>query len=115
LWDRFESGIEYLDHAKENTLGNHTREARRNNPTGGMTMTTQTTQPAVTTEREELIEAINTLSDASIVKLASFIAFLRYEDEIPNAETIAAMMEAESGGGEETTIDEIMVALNAKD
>jgi hypothetical protein len=28
---------------------------------------------------------------------------------------ISAMMEAESGGGEETTIDEIMAALNAKD
>ena len=74
-------------------------------------MNTQT----VTTERRELIESINTLPDADIIKLASYAAFLRYENEVPNAETIAAMMEAESGGGEETTINEIMAALNAKD
>jgi hypothetical protein len=74
-------------------------------------MTTQT----VSTDRETLIETINALSDAAILKLAPYAAFLRYEDETPNAETIAAMLEAESGGGEETTIDEIMAALNAKD
>jgi hypothetical protein len=71
-------------------------------------MNTQT----VRTERQGLHRIVDALSDSSIPKLASYAAFLQYEEETPNAETIAAMREAESGGGEATTIQAIMDVLN---
>jgi hypothetical protein len=55
-----------------------------------MSMTTQT----VTTERQEIIQIIDTLSDDAIGKLAPYVAFLRYEDETPNAETAAVISSA---------------------
>jgi type IV secretory pathway VirB4 component len=72
-------------------------------------MTTST----VTTVRETLMETINALSDAAISKLAPYAAFLRYEDEIPNAETIAAIEEARAGLDEPTTLEEILAECHA--
>jgi hypothetical protein len=74
-----------------------------------MSMTTQT----VTTERQTLIKTINALSDSAILKLAPYAAFLRYEDEIPNAETIAAIEEARAGLDEPTTLEEILAECHA--
>jgi type IV secretory pathway VirB4 component len=74
-----------------------------------MNMSAQT----VTTERKTLIETINALSDAAILKLAPYAAFLRYEDEIPNAETIAAIEEARAGLDEPTTLEEILAECHA--
>jgi hypothetical protein len=86
-----------------------------------MIMTTQT----VSTERRELHQAVDTLPDAAIPKLADYVKWLEEEAEIaalkakygttPNAETIAAMKELDECGGEATTIDEIMAELNAID
>jgi hypothetical protein len=53
-----------------------------------MSMTTQT----VTTERQDIHQIIDTLSDDAIGKLASYAAFLRHEawlDEQEDAEDIA--------------------------
>jgi type IV secretory pathway VirB4 component len=74
-----------------------------------MNMSTQT----AATERETLIETINALSDAAILKLAPYAAFLRYEDEIPNAETIAAIEEARAGLDEPTTLEKILAECHA--
>jgi hypothetical protein len=86
-----------------------------------MNMSAQT----VTTERQDLRQIINTLSDDRIILLAEHAKTLSEEQEIaaleakygttPNAETIAAMRELDEGGGEITTIDEIMAELNAAD
>ena len=52
----------------------------------------------------------------SIEEIDAEIAALRAKyGTTPNAKTIAAMKEAEAGGGEITTIEEIMAELNAKD
>jgi hypothetical protein len=51
----------------------------------------------VTIERQELHQAADTLSDAAILKLAPYAAFLRYEDKTPNADTVAALRDAENG------------------
>ena len=69
--------------------------------------------PAVTTERQELIETINALPDIDIIKLASYAAFLRYENEVPNAETIAAIEEARAGLDEPATLEEILAECHA--
>ena len=67
----------------------------------------------VTTERQELIETINALPDIDIIKLASYAAFLRYENEVPNAETIAAIEEARAGLDEPATLEEILAECHA--
>jgi antitoxin component of RelBE/YafQ-DinJ toxin-antitoxin module len=73
-------------------------------------MTTST----VITERETLIETINALSDVAISKLAPYAAFLRYEDEIPNAETIAAIEECRARKGKRAaSVDELLERLNS--
>jgi len=88
--------------------------------------------PTQTIDRQKIKHTIDVLSDTALEKLAPYVAFLKHEDWIeeqedakdiaaleakygttPNAETIAAMEEAEAGGGEVTTIDEIMAELNA--
>jgi hypothetical protein len=38
-----------------------------------------------TTKRQEIIQAINTLSDDAIGKLAPYVAFLRHGDKAPDA------------------------------
>jgi hypothetical protein len=83
-------------------------------------------------QREALRKSIDTLSDAAIERLAHYVAFLRYEDEIPNAETIAAeisalearygttpnagtiaaMKELDEGGGDVVTMDELKAMLD---
>jgi hypothetical protein len=84
-----------------------------------MSMSTTT----VTTERQDIHKIIDTLSDSAVKKLIEHAKLLRDEQEIaalnakygttPNAETIAAMMEAESGGGEEfSSIEELMADLH---
>jgi hypothetical protein len=55
-----------------------------------MSMTTQT----VTTERQDIHQIIDTLSDDAREKLAHYVSFLRYEDwldEQEEAEDIAAI------------------------
>jgi hypothetical protein len=75
-----------------------------------MNMSTQT----VTTERETLIETINALSDAAISKLAPYAAFLQYEDETPNAETIAAIEECRARKGKRAaSVNELLERLNS--
>jgi hypothetical protein len=57
-----------------------------------MSMTTQTEATHVTTERQDIHQIIDTLSDDAIGKLASYAAFLRHEawlDEQEEAEDIA--------------------------
>ncbi|MDR0648336.1 MAG: hypothetical protein LBF92_03270 [Synergistaceae bacterium] len=77
----------------------------------------------VTTERQDIHKIIDTLSDDAIKKLIGQAKLLRDEQEVaalkakygttPNAETVAAMMEAESGGGEEfSSIEELMADLH---
>jgi hypothetical protein len=84
-----------------------------------MTTATQT----VTKERRELHQAVDALPNESIPKLADYVKWLAEEAEIaaleakygttPNAETIAAMMEAESGGGEQfSSIEDLMAELH---
>lgn len=70
-------------------------------------MTTQTM------ERQSLHETIEELSDSTIEKLASYAAFLRYEDRIPNAETLTAMEEIERGEGETITLEEFKAQIDA--
>jgi hypothetical protein len=69
--------------------------------------------PTETIERQDIHETIDMLSDSALVKLAPYIAFLRYEDETPNAETIAAMKDAEAGIGETVTLEEIRARCDA--
>jgi hypothetical protein len=82
-------------------------------------MTTQT----VTTERRTLIETINTLPDAAILKLADYVKWLEEEAEIaalkakygttPNAETIAAIEECRRGESTPMTLEEIRAECEA--
>jgi AICAR transformylase/IMP cyclohydrolase PurH len=101
----------------KNTIGD--------NPTGGQAMTTsaQATHRTVTTERQDLHQIIDTLSDDRIIKLVERAKLLIAEQEIaaleakygttPNAETIAAMKEAEAGIGESITLEQIWAECNA--
>jgi hypothetical protein len=74
-----------------------------------MTMNTQT----VATERQELIDAISVLSDTAIEKLTPYVAFLQYEDETPNAETIAAIEECRARKGKRaSSVNELIERLN---
>ncbi|GHT00811.1 hypothetical protein AGMMS50276_27550 [Synergistales bacterium] len=70
-----------------------------------------------TAERETLHRTIDTLSDEAIINLVPYVTFLKqaklYDEDKPNAETIAAMMDAEAGIGTETTIEEIRARCNA--
>jgi antitoxin component of RelBE/YafQ-DinJ toxin-antitoxin module len=68
-------------------------------------MTTQTV------ERQDLHEAIDALPDEAIAEAARYIESLQ---EVPNAETIAAIEELRAGKGERVTIEEIMAELNAE-
>ncbi|MDR0616694.1 MAG: hypothetical protein LBG29_07800 [Synergistaceae bacterium] len=70
---------------------------------------------AVTTERQDIHKIIDALSDSAILKLAPYAAFLRHEDETPNAETIAAIEEARAGLDEPTTLEEILAECHALD
>ena len=101
-------------------------------------MATQTAE--ISADKKGLMEAIEFLPERAILQVKGYIERIREEElerisqdltleeidaEIaeleakygttPNAETIAAMEEAEAGGGEVTTIEEIMAELNAKD
>jgi hypothetical protein len=74
-----------------------------------MNMTTQT----VITERQEIIQIIDTLSDDAIGKLAPYVAFLRYEDSTPNAETIEAIEECRARKGKRaSSVNELLERLN---
>ena len=70
-------------------------------------------------EEEELREAEEEerrYQSMTLEEIDAEIAALRAKyGTTPNARTIAAMKEAEAGGGEVTTIEEIMAELNAKD
>lgn len=66
-----------------------------------------------TTERQSLYETIEVLSDNAVEKLASYAAFLRYEDRIPNAETLSAMEEVARGEGEAITLEEFKTQIEA--
>ncbi|MDR1916656.1 MAG: hypothetical protein LBQ58_08795 [Synergistaceae bacterium] len=69
-------------------------------------MTTQT----VSTERQEIIQIIDTLSDDAIDKLASYAAFLRHEawlDEQEEAEDIA---DIEARKNEPTIPESVIIA-----
>jgi hypothetical protein len=69
------------------------------------------TQTAAT-ERREIHRAIDALSDAAIKKLASYAAFLCYEEETPNAETIAAIEECrERKGKRAASVKELLESL----
>jgi antitoxin component of RelBE/YafQ-DinJ toxin-antitoxin module len=71
-------------------------------------MTTQTV------ERQDIHQTIDMLSDSALEKLAPYIAFLRYEDEIPNAETIAAIEECRARKGKRaSSINELLERLNS--
>jgi antitoxin component of RelBE/YafQ-DinJ toxin-antitoxin module len=75
-----------------------------------MTITTQT----VTTQRQDLHRAVDVLSDTAIEKLAPYVAFLQYDDETPNAETIAAIEECRARKGKRAaSVDELLERLNS--
>jgi hypothetical protein len=75
-----------------------------------MTTATQT----VTTERQELIDVISALSDTAIEKLTPYVTFLQYEDETPNAETIAAIEECRARKGKRaSSVNELLERLNS--
>jgi hypothetical protein len=77
------------------------------------TQTTQTVQPTVTTERQDLYQIIDTLSDDSKEKLAHYVEFLRYQEDIPNAETIAAIEECRARKGKKASnVKELLERLN---
>jgi hypothetical protein len=85
----------------------------------------------LTVDRKSLIHDIEHLSDKALAQIKWYVDRVRDEElelenidaEIaaleakygttPNAETIAAMRELDEGGGEVTTIEEIMAELNA--
>jgi hypothetical protein len=85
-------------------------------------MTTVTAEGSMSSV-QDLFRDMSELSGEGIQKLAQYAKWLREEQEIaelkarfgttPNAETIEAMRELDEGGGEDTTIDEIMTELNA--
>jgi hypothetical protein len=91
-------------------------------------MTTATAE-VISTERENLMHVIEQLSDKAILRVREYAERVREEDlesikaEIaaleakygttPNAETIAAMKEAEAGIGELVTLEEIQAECNA--
>ncbi|MDR1621545.1 MAG: hypothetical protein LBS00_04140 [Synergistaceae bacterium] len=80
-------------------------------------------------ERQEVYQAIEHLSDKAIAQIKGYIDRIREEElenikaEIaaleakygttPNAETVAAMMEAEAGIGESVTLEQIQAECNA--
>jgi hypothetical protein len=86
-------------------------------------MTTATAEMMTTTTVQNLFRDMSELSNEGMQKLAQYAQWLREEQEIaelqerfgttPNAETIAAMEELDEGGGEITTVEEIMAELNA--
>jgi hypothetical protein len=79
--------------------------------------------PTVTTQRQDIHQIIDTLSDDRILKLAEQAKLLIEEQEIaaleakygttPNAETIAAMEDARNGIAAPITLDEIKARCNA--
>ena len=72
--------------------------------------------PAQTAERQELCEIINTLSDAAIGKLSSYIDFLRYEErmeELEDAEDIA-YIEAHKDEGPNVPLSQIVKDYEAE-
>ena len=92
-------------------------------------MTTQTT--GAVADKKDLMQTIELLSDRAILQVKGYIERLREEEmeleeidaEIarlrakygttPNAETIAAMKDAEAGLVEPVTLDEIRARCNA--
>ena len=90
---------------------------------------TTTTAERITTDRENLIHIIGELSDKAISQIKGYADRVREEElevidtEIaaleakygttPNAETIAAMKEAEAGIGELVTLEQIQAECNA--
>jgi hypothetical protein len=88
-------------------------------------MTTQTIEmtAAATTTIQDLLRDISALPDHGIRELAEHAKRLAEDAEIaaleakhgttPNAETLEAFRELDEGGGEITTIEEIMAELNA--
>jgi hypothetical protein len=70
-------------------------------------MSTQT----VTAERQELYRMIDALSDDRVVVALDFVRGI--SDETPNAETIAAIVEARAGLDEPTTLEEILSECHA--
>jgi pyrroline-5-carboxylate reductase len=86
-------------------------------------MTTATAEMTTSTIFQSLFRDMAELESEGVQKLAQYAKWLREEQEIaelkerfgttPNAETIAAIKELDEGGGEITTIEEIMAELNA--
>jgi hypothetical protein len=86
-------------------------------------MTTTTAEIVKPSAIQNLLRDMSELSDEGMQKLAQYAQRLREEQEIaelkarfgttPNAETVAAMKEADEGRGEVTTIEEITAELNA--
>lgn len=69
-----------------------------------------------TIERQSLYETIEVLSDNAVEKLASYAAFLRYEDETPNAKTAATIEAAFAGETQRArTRREFFDAMNSDD
>ncbi|MDR3333088.1 MAG: hypothetical protein LBT08_10720 [Synergistaceae bacterium] len=76
-----------------------------------------------TINRQEIHQTIDALPDTVMGKLAEYVLWLTEEQEIaeleakygttPNAETIAAMKDAEAGIGESVTLEEIRARCNA--
>ena len=66
-----------------------------------------------TIERKEVLKLIEELPDSSMASLGEYIAFLRYRDCTPNAETIAAIEEARAGHTEELSLDQLRAELDA--
>ena len=84
-------------------------------------MSVQTLEAGIERIREEEMlreaeEKERRYQSMTLEEIDAEIAALRAKyGTTPNARTIAAMEEAEAGGGEVTTIEEIMAELNAKD
>ena len=72
-------------------------------------MTTQTT------EREKALHLIGALPDSAMPMINDYLDFVRYRlERVPNAETIAAMEEAERGNLKSfTSIADLMADLHA--
>ena len=72
-----------------------------------------------TIERQEIFHRIDSLPDSAMPTLVEFLDFLRYKEDwkkhTPNAETIAAMEELQSGAVETISFEEFKAQIDALD
>jgi hypothetical protein len=77
-----------------------------------MTATAEVETPTITTERQELYQAIEVLSDSAFERLAHYVAFLRYEDHIEELEDAEDIAYIEAHKNEPTVpFDEVLTEL----